>query len=235
MTSKYAKKVQRLLRKIYPVPQRIIKEASLGEFSKDISLSKKTKGLIKMYEARLGRMKVDFWVKHQVAIEVHGEQHEQEIKFSNDIEDTAAELQRRKGLDLVKQEVLKESGVPIVIVWYYEIKDLDAAGLKEKIQAAQQVADIATPRYIRRSKCGQPTPRVSSLGAPRRTWEAKRSTRLGIHRQGSLNKPGDVVYSKKRKGNKSLASSTIRKASKGDSKLSRDWKQYKKRQEEEKE
>ena len=100
MVSKYAKKVRRLLRSIYPTPQPILKEVSVGKFSHDIKLSKKLKDLITLYDARLGRMKVDYWVKHQVAVEVHGEQHEKEVRFSNDIEDLAAELERRKGMSL---------------------------------------------------------------------------------------------------------------------------------------
>ena len=205
MVSKYAKKVRRLLRTIYPTPQPILKEVSLGQFSKDIVLTKRTQSLIKLYEARLGRMKVDFWVKHQVAIEVHGEQHEQEICFSNEIEDLAAELQRRKGLDLVKQEVLKEAGVAIVIVWYYEIKDLTAAILKEKIIAAQKIADATKPK-----RCVvKDTPKISSLGHPRKSWTPKRPTRLG--------------------GNKLEGKRTIQKPPKGSSKLSRDWEQYKTR------
>ena len=205
MMSKYAKKVRRLLRKIYPTPQPIIKEVSLGQFSKDIVLSKRTQELIRLYEARLGRMKVDFWVKHQVAVEVHGEQHEQEICFSNEIEDLAAELQRRKGLDLVKQEVLKEAGIPVVIVWYYEIKDLTAAQLKEKIVAAQVVADATKPKR----HTTKTTPKISSLGHPRKSWTPKRPTRLG--------------------GKKLESRRTIQNAPKGGSKLSRDWKQHKKR------
>jgi hypothetical protein len=228
MTSKYAKKVRRLLRKIYPVPQPILKEVSLGEFSKDIAFSKRTKELINLYDARLGRMRVDYWVKHQVAVEVHGEQHEREIKFSNDIEDTAAELERRKGLDLVKQEVLREAGIPIVIVWYYEIADLTVATLKEKINAAQSVAEATTPKRLRRGADGKPTPRVSGLGAPRRTWAAKRPTRLGGNKRERTGSERTMEPRKIRKGSKPLAGSTIRRPDKGDSKLSRDWKQYKK-------
>lgn len=234
MTSKYAKKVRRLLRTIYPTPQPILKEVSLGQFSKDIALSKSTKALIKMYDAKLGRMRVDYWVKHQIAVEVHGEQHEREVRFSNDIEDTAAELERRKGLDLVKQEVLKESGIPILIVWYYEIASLNVDILKHKIEAAQRVAESTNPKYIRRDASVRPTPKISSLGNLRRSWTPKHSTRLGGNKRDAGDKQRAVERRKKRKDSKPLAGSTIRRPDGADSKLSRDWKHYKKRQEEEK-
>lgn len=207
----------------------------MGDFSKDIALSKCTKQLIKLYDARLGRMRVDFWVKHQIAVEVHGEQHEHEVRFSNDIEDTAAELERRKGLDLVKQKVLKESGIPILIVWYYEIADLSVSILRSKIAAAQDVADHTNPKYIRRETSIRPTPKISSLGGTRRLWHPKTTTRLGKHQQEFGDKQYTLERRKKRKDNKPLGSSIIRRPDGASSKLSRDWKQYKKRQKEEKE
>jgi len=235
MTSKYAKKVRRLLRKIYPTPQPILKEVSLGDFSKDIALSKRTQELIKLYDARLGRMRVDFWVKHQIAVEVHGEQHEHEVRFSNDIEDTAAELERRKGLDLVKQEVLKESGIPILIIWYYEIADLDVGVLRSKIEAAQLVAESTNPKYIRRESSVRPTPKVSSLGGTRRFGTPKRSTRLGGNKRELTDKQRAVERRKIRKGSKPLGGAPIRRPDGASGKLSRDWEQYKKRRKEEKE
>ena len=212
MTSKYAKEVRRLLRIIYPAPQRIISEVSIGSLTKDILFSKSLKDLMKLYEARIGRMRLDFWVKYQVAIEVHGEQHEQEIKFSNDIEDTAAELERRKGLDLVKQEALKQAGIPIVIVWYYEIKDLTAEILKEKIVAAQAIAKEATPKYLKKQD-DKSRIKISSLGGPRLTSSSKLSTNLGGNKRER----------------RLLNGQPLRKPKKGESKLSRDWKQYKDR------
>ena len=204
MVSKYAKAVRKLLRKVYPIPRRIIKEFPLGDIAKSIILSKSTEDLIVKYDARINRMRIDFYIKGQVAIEVHGEQHEKEVRFSNEILDTKLELQRRIGLDRIKQEIIKASGIPYLCIWYYEIKDLTPKILKEKICAAQAVADKISPRYAPNKTKGK----VSGLGLVRITEQAKLPTRLGGKKLENFNRP-------------------FINPGKGKSKLSNNWKQYK--------
>ena len=228
MNSKYARKVRRLLRKAYPIPQPIKAEVSLGYFSKDILLSKRTQELISLYDARLGRMKVDFWVKHQVAVEVHGEQHEQTIRFSNDIEDLEADLARRKGLDMVKQEVLKESGIPILIIWYYEIAELTVEELKNKIAAAQDMAQATTPR-LQRATGSTHAPKISRLSKASSKEYRERSAGDNKYNWKRWKSATDLRNLKGNKGRKSLVGRPLPKDDRGTSKLSKDWQQYKDR------
>lgn len=226
MTSKYAKRVRRLLRKNYPVPAQILSEVSVAKLTQGVRYSKRLKELIRMYDARPSRMRVDFWVKHQVAIEVHGEQHEQEVRFSNDIEDTEVELIRRKGLDLVKQEALNEAGIPLVIVWYYEIKDLTAEQLKKKIMAAQAQAEARKVDRISEA------PKQSSrLRTSRRKLSGPRGASKMGNRGFGPRVEGDGQGSRRLAGSTLARKPLSRRNRSVPSKLSRDWKRHKEERE----
>jgi hypothetical protein len=96
---------------------------------------------IRINKVSTKRLRVDLYVPGIVAIEIHGEQHEQEVRFSNEILDTQEELQRRQLLDSIKAECLRQAGVPFITIWYYEIDKLTVKKLRDMVFKAQERAN----------------------------------------------------------------------------------------------
>ena len=145
MASALSAKVLEKLKQIYR-NQKILKEVPLSDFTGDVEFSESLKRALNHYDIRLKRIRIDFYVPGQVAIEVQGEQHEQEIRFSNEIENTRLALRRTRELDRVKQQVLAEAGIPQVCIWYYEVKGLTQDELVNKISVAQEETKVPTRR-----------------------------------------------------------------------------------------
>lgn len=112
--------------------------------------------LMRQAHCKLSQLRVDIYVVGQVAIEVHGEQHEEAIQFSNEIEDPEAELERRKLMDELKQVALKAAGIPSIIVWYKGIEKVTPELLEAAIHTAQEKRKNSTPaqavRHVRTPK-----------------------------------------------------------------------------------
>jgi hypothetical protein len=140
MDSKHLIKVLKLVRLIYPTV--IWKETNLNNLVAGSIFSTHLKSLIAECGADLRKMRVDLYVKGQIAIEVHGEQHERPIKFSNQIVDPEEELIKRQKYDEVKQRALAEAGVPLVTIWYSELDgQLTESILRDRIRLAQEIAN----------------------------------------------------------------------------------------------
>ena len=171
--SKYAKIVYKLLQYAYP-GNRIKKEVPVAKFVKGYMLPESIENKMMLESANLNRMRIDFVVAG-ICFEVQGEQHEKEIKFSNEILDTAEALRRRKALDTIKQDVLASVGVPLCCIWYNEIKELTIERLREKINACELVAQENTKQKAKKAP--------SLPGKPKRTgispaWRNSSESRL---------------------------------------------------------
>lgn len=138
MDSKHLIKVLKLLKEVYP--GQVWKETNLHNLVEGTRFSIELESLIGEADTDLRKMRVDLYVKGQIAIEVHGEQHNQPVKFANSILDPEEELRRRRLLDEVKRKSLAEAGVPFVVIWYQELESLTVDKLREKIAAAQEIA-----------------------------------------------------------------------------------------------
>jgi hypothetical protein len=140
MDSKYLIKVLKLVKVIYPTV--IWKETNLSNLVTGTTFSPALRALISDCGADLRKMRVDLYVKGQIAIEVHGEQHFKAIKFSNQIEDPEEELIKRQKYDEVKLRALAEAGIPLVTIWYSELDgQLTEAILRDRIRIAQDTAN----------------------------------------------------------------------------------------------
>jgi hypothetical protein len=140
MESKYLLKVLKLVKVIYPTI--IWKETNLNNLVAGTTFSPALRALISECGADLRKMRVDLYVKGQIAIEVHGEQHLKAIRFSNDIEDPEEELIKRQKYDEVKLRALAEAGIPLVTIWYSELDgQLTEAVLRDRIRIAQDTAN----------------------------------------------------------------------------------------------
>jgi DNA-binding protein YbaB len=146
MTSKYAKKVLKIIKELYPTG--CSQEVSVGKLVKNIVLSKDALLKIARWNVNITRLRLDFYIKDQVAIEVQGEQHVEPIRFANSIIDPEEDLVRRKALDEIKQQCLNEAGIPLVCIWYDEIDELTKEVLNDKILQAISKAE-ARPRKIK--------------------------------------------------------------------------------------
>lgn len=138
MESKYLIRVMTLLREIYK--GKIEREVSLSKLVENVCLTNELNLLLNAYNVNLNKLRVDIYVKGQVAIEVHGEQHVKPVRFSNEEEDLEEALKRRKILDHIKQESLNQAGIPFICVWYDEIDNLTKADLENRINIAIQSA-----------------------------------------------------------------------------------------------
>ena len=140
MDSKYLLKVLKLVKLIYPTV--IWKETNLNNLVAGTIFSANLRSLISECGADLKKMRVDLYVKGQIAIEVHGEQHFKAVKFSNQILDPEEELIKRQKYDEVKLRALAEAGIPLVTIWYSELDgQLTEAILRDRIQIAQDIAN----------------------------------------------------------------------------------------------
>ena len=105
--SRHLLKVFKLISQIYPM--QAWKEANLHNLVKGVQLSPELLDRIQGCNARLNRMRVDLYVPGQVAIEVHGGQHDRPVRFSNEIVDPDEELLRRRDFDEIKARALQIS------------------------------------------------------------------------------------------------------------------------------
>lgn len=189
MSSKLLMKVYRLLKTIYPVG--IWKETNLYSLVDGTNFSRDLKALIARSGADLKRMHVDLYVKGQIAIEVHGEQHLMPIKFSNEIIDPEAELEKRRQYDEVKRRALLEAGIPFIAIWFHEVGDgftmtllrariAVAQGLSNKIPRQRRV-DVKTPKFRTRTE---------SFEARKQRLEKARKARKEQYRKGKEARKG---------------------------------------------
>jgi DNA-binding protein YbaB len=192
MDSKYLTKVLRLLRKIYP--GQVWKETNLQNLVQGTNFSPELKRLISLCGADLRKMHVDLYVKGQVAIEVHGEQHAKAIKFSNEILDPEAELLRRQQLDQVKDMALAEAGVPLVTVWYSELKDgqFTEEILRDRIRIIQEIANKVPKQKRLNVKVPIFRTRTESFEARRDRLAKARKIRKAAYRKAKLNRKKKV-------------------------------------------
>ena len=188
MDSKYLKKVMRLVRKIYPGI--IWKETNLQNLVDGTNFSPALKRLMALCHADLRKMRVDIYVKGQVAIEVHGEQHDKPIKFSNEILDPEAELLRRQQLDRVKDNVLAEAGIPLVTVWYSELNDglLTEDVLRNRIRLIQEITNKVPKQKRLNVKVPKFRTRTESFDARRDRLAKARKIRKAAYRKAKLNR-----------------------------------------------
>ena len=137
MDSKHLIKVLRLLREIYP--SAVWKETNLHNLVAGTIFSPGLQFLISECGADIRRMRVDLYVKGQIAIEVHGEQHYEAVRFSNEIRDPEEELIKRQKYDEVKFRALAEAGIPLVTICYSELNgQLTVDILRDRIRIAQE-------------------------------------------------------------------------------------------------
>jgi len=188
MDSKYLTKVLRLLRKIYP--GQVWKETNLQNLVQGTNFSIELKRLIVLCGADLRKMRVDLYVKGQVAIEVHGEQHVKAIKFSNEILDPEEELRRRRQLDQVKDMALAEAGIPLVTIWYTELNDgqLTEAILRDRIRMIQEIANKVPKQKRLNVKIPTFRTRTESFEARKDRLAKARKIRKAAYRKGKLNR-----------------------------------------------
>ena len=140
MDSKHLIKVLKLVKLIYPTV--IWKETNLNNLVAGTIFSSSLRSLIHEAGADLRKMRVDLYVKGQVAIEVHGEQHAYAVKFSNKILDPEEEFIKRQRYDEIKLRALAEAGIPLVTIWFSELDgQLTEAILRDRIRLAQDMAN----------------------------------------------------------------------------------------------
>lgn len=150
MASSYHTAVLKLLKLAYPAA--IIKEEqNLYELTKNGHLPDFLDDMIKAAKCSLSQMRVDIYIDGIGAFEVHGEQHYQEVKFSNQIEDAKKELLRRQVMDKIKQTALYFSNIPSIIINYKEIDSLTVDEIKRRVYNAQIVAG-KRPSQLRRTE-----------------------------------------------------------------------------------
>lgn len=139
MASKYHTQVLNLLKKTYPGCV-FKEEQNLYELVKNYNIPDNLQLIAKQCKTSLSQLRIDIWIDGMCAVEVHGEQHYQPVKFSNSIEDAEQELARRTTLDYLKQAVLKACGIATIVIKYDEIADLTHDDIKDKIDNALEIA-----------------------------------------------------------------------------------------------
>lgn len=182
MSSKYHKQVLRIVKKIYPI-NLICEEQNLGELCKNLEIPDYFDEIIKSNNTSLSSLRIDIYVKGQVAIEVHGEQHFIPVAFSNQILDPEAELARRQELDAIKQTALKLSGIPSVVIIYNEIKDLTPGKLKARICEAQLSADYKQAFKKKETKTGKFRTRDEAYKAKQKYFKELRNKKAREYRK----------------------------------------------------
>ena len=187
MDSKHLTKVLKLVRLIYPTT--IWKETNLFNLVDGTIFSANLRALIKECGADLKRMRVDLYVKGQIAIEVHGEQHEKPVKFSNEILDPEEELAKRKLFDEVKFRALAEAGIPLVTIWFSELNgQLTEAILRDRIQLMQEQAN-KVPKQKRASvKSPKFRTRTEAFDARQERLNKARKLRKDAYRRAKANR-----------------------------------------------
>ena len=136
------------------------------------------------------KMRVDLYVKGQVAIEVHCEQHVKAIKFSNEILDPEEELRRRRQLDQVKDMALAEAGIPLVTIWYTELNDgqLTELVLRDRIRIIQEIANKVPKQKRLNVKTPKFRTRTESFEARKDRLAKARKIRKAAYRKAKLNR-----------------------------------------------
>jgi len=183
MDSKHLIKVLKLLRQIYP--SQIWKETNLHNLVAGTVFSPALKFLISECGADIKRMRVDLYVKGQIAIEVHGEQHYEAVRFSNEIRDPEEELIKRQKFDEVKFRALAEAGIPLVTICYSELNgQLTVDILRDRIRIMQEQAN-RIPKQKRLSvKIPAFRTRTESFDARQKRLEKARKLRKEAYRKG---------------------------------------------------
>lgn len=202
MSSKYEHKVLKLLKKRFKA-QVIHREHPLGDIAKAVQLPRELELDIDIAQANLNQMRLDFYVKGKLAVEVQGEQHELAVKFSNETTDPKAELERRKELDDIKRRVMLAAGIPLVCIWYNEVDELNELKLARKIGAAEKLVEEVVPEYKRIDR----VPRGRKLGSFRRWAPARISNRTRAARPENEN--GESKLSRAWKRHKQSRSSSV--------------------------
>ena len=165
--SNYLLRVLRLTKRIYN--SGVHRESVVGSLCRDVELSEGLHEDLRAANINLNRLRIDIYVKHQVAIEVQGEQHVKAIRFSNSQLHPEEHLERQKLRDEMKQRALREAGIPLVCIWYDEVNELNQDILVAKIAAAQAEIDNTIPK----KKHSRTTPRAWHIH--RETAEARQN------------------------------------------------------------
>lgn len=134
-SSRYLTRVLRIVKRAFPEAA-VRKEQNLFELIKTTHISEELKTLCQQAKTNFSLLRVDLYLVGQCAIEVHGEQHVQTIRFSNEILDLEAELKRRQLLDDIKQRALKAAGIPTIVIWFHEIDTLTTEELRCRVALA---------------------------------------------------------------------------------------------------
>lgn len=130
MASRYHKAVRRIVSRVYP-DREIRDEQNLWEVIKAVMPPRQKKSYNRLF--------IDIYLPEEnLAIEVHGEQHEKPIQFAKEL-DAEEALTRRKHLDFVKSDALQQAGVATVIIWHGDIEGLTSKELKRRIFIARQM------------------------------------------------------------------------------------------------
>lgn len=180
--SRYLEAVLALAKTLYPGAA-IRLEQNLAELVGGAKMPEWLASACAAANTSLSRMRVDIYVPGQVAIEVHGEQHEEPVRFANSILDVEAELARRKKMDAIKQEALRAAGVPTVVVWHDECAALDADGLAAKIAAASAAAEEVPVQRVRPAAAPDARTRGEAFKARAERLERQRKARREAYRK----------------------------------------------------
>lgn len=187
--SRYASKIVDLARNLFP-DRRIILEQSLAKFLKKKPLLPDLQERCKRYNVTASMLRIDIYIDKLCAIEVHGEQHCQTVRFSNDILDLNAALERRKILDSIKQDILKHLEIPLVVIWFDQINNLCTSKLNELINK-ELIATCLTilPNYTtiesRKTKNVFHTKRLLVAKQYRKTRYKAYKAKLGLMRKNN--------------------------------------------------